>query len=93
MGAKSFIVKGLGNEESFTSCSHGAGRIMSRHQAKKLINLSEHKEATKHVECRKDKHVLDESPAAYKKIEDVMRSQNDLVEIVFILQQVLCIKG
>lgn len=93
MGAKSFIVRGLGNPESFTSCSHGAGRIMSRHQAKKLIQVSEHKEATKHVECRKDKHVLDESPAAYKKIEDVMRSQNDLVEIMFTLKQILCIKG
>jgi tRNA-splicing ligase RtcB (3'-phosphate/5'-hydroxy nucleic acid ligase) len=93
MGAKSFIVKGLGNQESFNSCSHGAGRIMSRNQAKKLINISEHKAATKHVECRKDQKILDESPAAYKKIEDVMRSQQDLVEIVFTLRQILCVKG
>jgi tRNA-splicing ligase RtcB len=93
MGAKSFIVRGLGNPDSFNSCSHGAGRIMSRNQAKKLINISEHKEATKSVECRKDKHILDESPAAYKKIEDVMRSQSDLIEIVFTLKQVLCVKG
>jgi tRNA-splicing ligase RtcB (3'-phosphate/5'-hydroxy nucleic acid ligase) len=66
---------------------------MSRNQAKKIINISEHKAATKHVECRKDKKILDESPAAYKKIEDVMRPQNDLIEIIFTLRQILCVKG
>ncbi|STX28193.1 replication factor C subunit (activator I) [Legionella beliardensis] len=93
MGAKSFIVRGLGNEASFTSCSHGAGRVMSRHQAKKRISLSEHKTATQRVECRKDKHILDESPAAYKDIAAVMKSQEDLVEILFTLKQILCVKG
>jgi tRNA-splicing ligase RtcB len=93
MGAKSFIVRGLGNEESFCSCSHGAGRIMSRNEAKKLINLTDHEKATRNVECRKDADVLDESPGAYKNIEDVMKSQKDLVEILFTLKQVLCVKG
>lgn len=93
MGAKTFIVRGLGNKESFCSCSHGAGRIMSRNQAKKIISLSEHKIATTGVECRKDKLVLDESPRAYKNIDDVMKSQEDLVEILFTLKQVLCVKG
>lgn len=93
MGAQSFIVKGLGNKESFHSCSHGAGRIMSRHQAKKLISLTEHKEDTRHVECRKDKAILDESPKAYKPIEKVMQSQQDLVNIEFILRQIVCVKG
>ncbi|WP_131780999.1 RtcB family protein [Legionella gresilensis] len=93
MGAKSFIVRGLGNPESFNSCSHGAGRVMSRHQAKKLISLAEHKIATKAVECRKDKNILDESPAAYKNIDAVMKSQEDLVEILFTLRQILCVKG
>lgn len=93
MGAKSFIVKGLGNEDSFCSCSHGAGRMMSRNQARKLISLSEHKHATMDVECRKDKNVLDESPSAYKNIDDVMKSQEDLVEILFTLKQILCVKG
>ncbi|WP_278043130.1 RtcB family protein [Legionella busanensis] len=93
MGAKSFIVRGLGNQESFNSCSHGAGRVMSRHQAKKSISLAEHKVATKSVECRKDKNILDESPAAYKNIDAVMKSQEDLVEILFTLKQILCVKG
>jgi len=93
MGAKSFIVRGLGNEESFCSCSHGAGRIMSRGEAKKLINLTEHEKATRNVECRKDADVLDESPRAYKNIDDVMKSQQDLVEVLFTLKQVLCVKG
>lgn len=93
MGAKSFIVRGLGNEDSYTSCSHGAGRIMSRNQAKKIINLEEHRRATSDVECRKDKHVLDESPKAYKNIEDVMKSQQDLVEVVAELKQIICVKG
>ncbi len=93
MGAKSFIVRGLGNQDSFCSCSHGAGRVMSRNEARKLINLSEHAKATKDIECRKDAKVLDESPRAYKNIDDVMRSQQDLVEILFTLKQVLCVKG
>ncbi|MCQ4165794.1 RtcB family protein [Tahibacter harae] len=93
MGAKSFIVRGLGNEESFCSCSHGAGRVMSRTEAKKRITLGEHREATAHVECRKDADVIDESPAAYKPIDAVMEAQRDLVEIVHTLRQVVCVKG
>ena len=93
MGAKSFIVRGLGNEESFCSCSHGAGRVMSRTEAKKRITLGEHREATAHVECRKDANVIDESPAAYKPIDAVMEAQRDLVEIVHTLRQVVCVKG
>ncbi|HFD13317.1 MAG TPA: RtcB family protein [Crenotrichaceae bacterium] len=93
MGAKSFIVRGLGNEESFCSCSHGAGRVMSRTQAKKEVSLQEHIKATKGVECRKDSSVIDETPAAYKPIEKVMAAQADLVEIVHTLKQVVCVKG
>lgn len=93
MGAKSFIVRGLGNEESFCSCSHGAGRVMSRTQAKKLVSLAEHIQATKGVECRKDEEVIDETPSAYKPIEAVMAAQADLVEIVHTLKQVVCVKG
>ena len=93
MGAKSYIVRGLGNEESFHSCSHGAGRVMSRTKAKQLISLEEHRKATKGVECRKDKGVLDESPRAYKDIDKVMEAQKDLVEILHSLKQVVCIKG
>jgi tRNA-splicing ligase RtcB len=93
MGAKSFIVRGLGNEESFCSCSHGAGRVMSRTQAKKEISLAEHLKATEGVECRKDESVIDETPAAYKPIEKVMAAQSDLVEIVHTLKQVVCVKG
>ena len=93
MGAKSFIVRGLGNTESFCSCSHGAGRIMSRTKAKKTVSLEEHIEATKGVECRKDSDVVDETPSAYKDIEKVMEAQKDLVEIVYTLKQVLCVKG
>lgn len=93
MGAKSYIVRGLGNAESFCSCSHGAGRVMSRNEAKRRISLEEHVEATKGVECRRDKDVIDETPAAYKPIEDVMAAQADLVEIVHTLRQVVCVKG
>jgi tRNA-splicing ligase RtcB len=93
MGAKSFIVRGLGNEESFCSCSHGAGRVMSRTQAKKLVSLAEHIQATEGVECRKDEEVIDETPSAYKPIEAVMAAQADLVEIVHTLKQVVCVKG
>ncbi len=93
MGAKSFIVRGLGNEESFHSCSHGAGRVMSRTEARKRITVEDHREATAHVECRKDADVVDESPAAYKSIDAVMKAQCDLVEIVHTLRQVVCVKG
>ena len=93
MGARSFIVRGLGNPESFTSCSHGAGRVMSRTEARRRISLAEHVEATAGVECRKDASVIDESPAAYKPIDDVMKAQSDLVEIVHTLKQVMCVKG
>lgn len=93
MGAKSFIVRGLGNPDSFDSCSHGAGRIMSRTQAKKLVTLDEHIADTAGVECRKDQGVLDETPKAYKPIEAVMAAQADLVEIVHTLKQVVCVKG
>jgi len=93
MGARSFIVRGLGNEESFCSCSHGAGRVMSRTQAKKLVSLAEHEQATAGVECRKDAGVVDETPAAYKPIEKVMAAQKDLVEVVYTLKQVVCVKG
>lgn len=93
MGAKSFIVRGLGNAESFDSCSHGAGRVMSRTQAKKLVTLDEHIRDTQGVECRKDEGVLDETPQAYKPIEAVMAAQADLVEIVHTLKQVACVKG
>jgi tRNA-splicing ligase RtcB len=93
MGAKSFIVRGLGNKESFDSCSHGAGRVMSRTQAKKEVTLAEHIADTAGVECRKDEGVIDESPRAYKPIEAVMAAQSDLVEIVHTLKQVVCVKG
>lgn len=93
MGAKSFIVRGLGNEESFHSCSHGAGRVMSRTAAKKQVSLEQHIAATKGVECRKDSSVIDETPAAYKPIEQVMQAQSDLVEIIYTLKQVVCVKG
>lgn len=93
MGAKSFIVRGLGNADSFESCSHGAGRVMSRTQAKKLVSLDEHIADTAGVECRKDEGVIDETPKAYKPIEKVMAAQSDLVEIVHTLKQVVCVKG
>ncbi|TWB63442.1 tRNA-splicing ligase RtcB [Nitrospirillum viridazoti] len=93
MGAKSFIVRGKGNAEAFNSCSHGAGRLMSRHEAKRRFTLEDHAHATDGVECRKDADVIDETPAAYKPIEAVMAAQADLVEIVHTLKQVLCVKG
>lgn len=93
MGAKSFIVRGLGNPESFDSCSHGAGRVMSRTAARKLVSLDEHIADTAGVECRKDAGVIDETPKAYKPIEKVMAAQADLVEIVHTLKQVVCVKG
>jgi tRNA-splicing ligase RtcB len=93
MGAKSFIVRGKGNRESFTSCSHGAGRKMSRTAAKKAFTVADHVEATKGIECRKDADVIDETPAAYKSIDDVMKAQRELVDIVHTLRQVVCVKG
>jgi tRNA-splicing ligase RtcB len=93
MGAKSFVVRGKGNRESFTSCSHGAGRRMSRGEAKRRITLEQHVAATAGVECRKDQSVIDESPAAYKSIEAVMAAQSDLVDVVETLRQVVCVKG
>lgn len=93
MGAKSFIVRGKGCRDSFSSCSHGAGRVMSRGEAKKNISLEEHLQAVQGVECRKDMDVIDESPSAYKDIDAVMAAQSDLVEIVHTLKQVLCVKG
>ncbi len=93
MGARSFIVRGKGNPESFDSCSHGAGRAFSRTEAKRTFTVEQHAEATAGVECRKDASVLDETPAAYKPIDAVMRAQADLVEIVHTLKQVVCVKG
>jgi len=93
MGAKSFIVRGKGNADSFHSCSHGAGRTMSRTEAKKRFTLEDHAKATAGVECRKDADVIDETPDAYKSIEKVMKAQEDLVEIVHTLKQVVCVKG
>lgn len=93
MGAKSFIVRGLGNADSFCSCSHGAGRVMSRTAAKKSVSMAEHKKALEGVECRTDEGILDETPSAYKSIEKVMAAQKDLVEVVYTLKQVVCVKG
>lgn len=93
MGAKSFIVRGKGNPESFNSCSHGAGRIMSRTEAKRRFTVEDHVGATKGVECRKDAAVIDEIPMAYKDIEAVMHAQRELVEVVHTLKQVVCVKG
>jgi tRNA-splicing ligase RtcB len=93
MGARSYIVRGKGSEDSLHSCSHGAGRKMSRTKAKKIFTLEDHAEATKGVECRKDADVIDETPGAYKDIDRVMEAQKDLVDIVHTLKQVLCVKG
>ncbi|MBP7375577.1 MAG: RtcB family protein [Pyrinomonadaceae bacterium] len=93
MGAKSFIIKGLGNPLSFNSCSHGAGRKMSRTKAKSKYTIDDLARQTAGVECRKDKGVVDEIPGAYKDIDDVMRAQSDLVEVVAEIKQVICVKG
>ena len=93
MGARSYIVRGKGNPESFCSCSHGAGRAMSRKEAKRRFGLDDHAKATAGVECRKDAAVIDETPAAYKSIDAVMEAQKDLVDIVHTLRQVVCVKG
>jgi tRNA-splicing ligase RtcB len=93
MGTKSYIVKGKGNKDSYCSCSHGAGRAMSRGQAKRSFTVEQHIAATSGVECRKDYGVLDETPLAYKDIDEVIKAQRDLIEVVHILKQVMCIKG
>jgi tRNA-splicing ligase RtcB (3'-phosphate/5'-hydroxy nucleic acid ligase) len=93
MGARSFIVRGTGNPESFTSCSHGAGRAMSRTKAKQRFSLEDHARATAGVECRKDAGVLDETPGAYKDVDAVIDAQRDLVDVVHTLKQVVCVKG
>ncbi|HJQ57785.1 MAG TPA: RtcB family protein [Vineibacter sp.] len=93
MGARSYIVRGKGNPESFHSCSHGAGRAMSRGEAKRTFTLEDHVAATAGVECRKDEDVIDETPGAYKPIDAVMAAQADLVEVVHELRQVVCVKG
>ncbi len=93
MGARSYIVRGKGNKEAFDSCSHGAGRRMSRTEAKKKFTLADHMAATEKVECRKDENVIDETPAAYKDIDAVIAAQSDLIEVVHTLKQVVCVKG
>jgi tRNA-splicing ligase RtcB (3'-phosphate/5'-hydroxy nucleic acid ligase) len=93
MGARSFIVRGKGNADSFCSCSHGAGRTMSRAEAKRRFTLKDHREAVKGVECRTDEGVIDETPMAYKDIDAVIAAQSDLIEVVHTLKQVVCVKG
>lgn len=93
MGAKSYIVRGKGNPQSFFSCSHGAGRRMSRNQAKRTFSTADVLAQTEGVECRKDKGIIDEIPAAYKDIDVVMANQEDLVEVVHTLKQIVCVKG
>jgi tRNA-splicing ligase RtcB (3'-phosphate/5'-hydroxy nucleic acid ligase) len=93
MGAKSFIVRGRGNKESFNSCSHGAGRRMSRGEAKRTYTVEDLQESTQGVVCRKDKGVIDEIKHSYKDIDEVMANQSDLVEVVAQLRSVLCVKG
>jgi tRNA-splicing ligase RtcB len=93
MGAKSFIVRGKGNPQSFCSCSHGAGRKMSRSAAKRKYSEQDVVQQTRGVECRKDRGVIDEIPAAYKDIDQVMDNQRDLIEVVHTLKQIVCVKG
>ncbi len=93
MGARSFIVRGKGEPQSFCSCSHGAGRAMSRGEAKRRFSVEDHVAATAGIECRKDAEVIDETPMAYKPIDKVMAAQADLVEVVHELRQVVCVKG
>lgn len=93
MGTKSYIVRGLGNQEAFCSCSHGAGRKMSRGEAKRTFTLDDLVKQTNGVECKKDESVIDEIPGAYKDIDTVMENQKDLVEVLHTLKQVMCIKG
>jgi tRNA-splicing ligase RtcB len=93
MGTRSYIVEGLGSDESFHSCSHGAGRQMSRTKAKSTFTVDDHIKATAGIECRKDVHVLDETPMAYKDIDVVMENQRDLVRPLHTLRQIICVKG
>lgn len=93
MGTRSYIVRGKGNRDSFTSCSHGAGRAMSRGEAKKRFSLEDHAAATQGVECRKDADVIDETPGAYKSIDAVMEAERDLIDPIVQLKQVVCVKG
>ena len=93
MGARSFIVRGKGEAQSFCSCSHGAGRAMSRGEAKRRFTVADHVAATAGIECRKDAEVIDETPMAYKPIDKVMEAQQELVEVVHELRQVVCVKG
>jgi tRNA-splicing ligase RtcB (3'-phosphate/5'-hydroxy nucleic acid ligase) len=93
MGARSYIVRGKGNAESFESCSHGAGRVLSRTAARAQFTVADHEAATRGIECRKDAGVLDETPAAYKPIEAVMAAQAALVDVMHTLRQVVCVKG
>ncbi len=86
-------MRGKGNADSFESCSHGAGRVMSRGEAKRRFTLADHHAATEGVECRKDKDVIDETPAAYKDIDAVIEAQRDLIDVVHTLKQVVCVKG
>jgi tRNA-splicing ligase RtcB len=93
MGAKSYITVGKGNPDSFNSCSHGAGRLMSRAKAKETFTAKDHRAATEGIECKKDSSVLDETPGAYKDIDTVMKAQEDLVEPIHTLRQLVCVKG
>jgi tRNA-splicing ligase RtcB len=93
MGTRSYIVRGLGSPDSFHSCSHGAGRAMSRGEAKRRFTLADHAAATVGVECRKDESVIDETPGAYKDVDAVIAAQTDLVDVVHTLKQVVCVKG
>jgi tRNA-splicing ligase RtcB len=93
MGTKSYIVRGKGNSDSFCSCSHGAGRRMSRGAAKKKFTVADLESQTNGVDCRKDEGVLDEIPGAYKDIDQVMANQTDLVDIEATLKQIICVKG
>ena len=93
MGARSYIVRGKGSAESFHSCAHGAGRLMSRNAAQKKFSIQDLQAQTEGVICRKDKGVIDEIPGAYKNIDEVMANQSDLVEVVHTLKQVICVKG
>jgi tRNA-splicing ligase RtcB (3'-phosphate/5'-hydroxy nucleic acid ligase) len=93
MGARSFIVRGKGNPQSFCSCAHGAGRRMSRGEAKRRFSTADVARQTEGIECRKDSGVIDEIPGAYKPIDEVMANQSDLVDVVHTLRQVVCVKG
>ncbi len=93
MGVQSYIVRGKGNADSFNSCSHGAGRAMSRTEARKRFTVEDHIKATEGVECKKDQSVIDETPGAYKNLDAVMEAQKDLIDIVHTLKQVVCVKG